>query len=99
MYRLFEEKDERFKTKVILFFSNFGTHLQIGRYVFGCRYNFESLIQANQDTSEQRMASVSKIVKGMGLSATAEGGGLFFKASGGFSVQSTDSKTDSSLNS
>lgn len=96
---MLEHNNPKFDQEAKNFFQNYGTHLQLAKYTFGCRYAFNSMAQSLQQTTAQTMASVSRSVRNMGLSASAEGGGLFVSVSGGVSVQKTDSSTDSNISS
>lgn len=69
LYDLYEEGNHTLNVAASQFFKNYGTHLQIGKYFFGCRYGFTSMAQCHQVTTRETLATVSRAVKSIGLAS------------------------------
>lgn len=67
---MYEENDTSLKNSAISFFKNYGTHLQIGKYLFGCLYGFNSKAHSHQQTTSSKLATVSRMVKSLGVSGS-----------------------------
>lgn len=55
------------------------------------------MAQSHQETSRDKLATVSRAVKSMGIAGSVEGGFGAFSASAGFSVKNTTGSTNSNL--